>query len=146
MKPGSAIAPVHRADRADRADHKDRSDRSDRQDRHNRPRRSDRSWWVASLAALVCALALLGIGVALVFIVAFGTDSCPVAGAGSRCPVSDDYAAGWRLAILALPVGLVSLLVPHRVQWLWVRAPLLFAAVILCAAPIAGFSIGVGHM
>jgi hypothetical protein len=107
---------------------------------------SDRSWWVASLAALCCALALLGIGFALIFIVAFGTDSCPVAGTANVCPVGDDYAAGWRLAALALPVGLASLLVPHRVRWLWLRAPMLFAAVILCAAPIAGFSIGVGHM
>jgi len=143
VKPGSAAPPVRHPDHADGPD---RPGRPDRHDRPDRARRSDRSWWVLSLIALACALALLGIGVALVFIVAFGTDSCPVAGAASNCPISDDYGAGWRLAVLALPVGIVSLLVPHRVQWLWLRAPLLFAAVILCAAPIAGFSIGVGHM
>jgi hypothetical protein len=108
-------------------------------------RRSDASWWATSLVALCCAIVLLAIGFGLVILVSFGTDTCPVAGTTNSCPVSDDYVAGWRIAALAVPVGLVSLLIPHRVRWLWLRIPILLVAVALCAGPIVGFMIGVGN-
>lgn len=109
-------------------------------------RRSDASWWATSLVALCGGVALLGIGLALAILVGFGSDTCPVAGTANSCPISDDYTAGWRIAVFALPVGLVSLLVPHRVRWLWLRIPLLLVAVGMCAAPIMGFLIGWGNM
>ena len=115
-------------------------------------RRYDKSWWVTSLIALVCAIALLGIGLVLAILLAFSTDSCgspPTAFQPQSCTgwrlAGNDWAAGWRLVVYALPAGIASLLVPRRVKWLWLRIPLLLTAVCFCAAPTAGFMIGIGH-
>jgi hypothetical protein len=52
---------------------------------------------------LCCAISLLGIGLALAFLVAFGTEKCGASDTISNCPLVNDYAFGWRLAALALP-------------------------------------------
>jgi hypothetical protein len=115
-------------------------------------RRSDSSWWATSLVALCCGIAVLALNLGLAFLLALSSDSCgspPPATPANNCAgwllAQNDWTAGWRLAALALPVGLVSLLVPHRVKWLWLRIPMLLAAVALCAAPTLGFLIGIGH-
>ena len=115
-------------------------------------RRSDNSWWVTSLIALAFAIVLLGLGLALAFLLAFSGDSCgspPTASQPQSCIgwqlAQNDWIAGWRLAVYALPAAIASLLVPHRVKWLWLRIPLLLTVVCLCAAPVAGFMMGIGH-
>jgi hypothetical protein len=114
--------------------------------------RSDKSWLVTSLIALACAIVLLGIGLVLAIPLALSGDSCgpsPTAFQPQSCTgwqlAQNDWTAGWRLAVYALPAGIASLLLPHRVKWLWLRIPLLLTAVCLCAAPVAGFMIGIGH-
>ena len=115
-------------------------------------RRSDPSWWVTSLIALVCAIVLIGIGLVLAILLAFSGDSCgppPTSSQPQSCIAwqlaQNDWNAGWRFVIYAVPVLIASLLVPHRVKWLWLRIPLLLTAVCLCAAPVVGFMIGIGH-